>query len=316
MHRGAGVGPEGPTIEGYRVIRELGRGATAVVWLVQRDMDGRRFALKVPTEDAHLGRAEIEAILGRILDHPNLVPVVDILKVGGATALLMEHVDGPSLRGWLDENRSDPRLALALAHGIISGLAHCHDLGLIHRDLTPANILLETAPDGQLIPRITDFGLAKARVLQGQTLIGTAMGTPDYAAPEQLRDASSVDHRADVYSLGCILYELFTGERLFQDMDLYDRLVASKKPPAPELHRRAPDLAPDLVELIRQMLASDPEARPSALGRVRAQLEEHMPWIRPVAPTAEPSPALILGGLVALAFAVVLVTGLAGALLP
>ena len=300
-------------IDGYTQIRKIGSGSMAEVYLVERDRDQRRFAIKLPHSNApNPERADLEGILGGILDHPNVVPVVEVLRVEGRTALVMEYVDGPSLRDWLASNDPGFELALSLAHGLVSGVKHCHEIGLIHRDLNPSNVLVATAPDGQLVPRVTDFGLAKAQVLKGQTIVGTAMGTPDYAAPEQLRDASSVDARADVFSLGCLLYELFAAEPLFKDDNPYQRIVASKSAPAPQLTELAPDLPEPLVVLIRQMLATDPAERPSELGYVLERLEPYMPWLQaPEEPeSALPGP-VVLGGLVGVGLVAVVAVGLA-----
>jgi serine/threonine-protein kinase len=134
----------------------------------------------------------------------------------------MEYIEGPSLDTALQRKRLTLQQAYLLFRGIVDGVRHAHRLGLVHRDLKPANVLLATTSRG-ILPKVTDFGIAK--VVEGETTghtrAGVAMGTPQYMAPEQIRDAATVDKRADVFSLGCILYELVTGRRAFP----YDDIV-------------------------------------------------------------------------------------------
>ena len=154
--------------------------------------------------------------------HPNIVSVSDVLDVGGVPGLLMEYIEGPSLDQWTYRYRPALHEALAVYRGIVAGVAHAHDNGLIHRDIKPGNILLQVGADG-IVPKVTDFGLAKFAQVSDfpkRTQPGTTMGTLQYMSPEQMRDASKVDHRADLR--GCILYELICGVPPFQGEDLVE----------------------------------------------------------------------------------------------
>ena len=190
----------------------------AEVWAVRHRLLGTRYALKLLTRGT-AGQTERLLAEGRAqarLRHPNIVPVQDVLPVGDALGLVMPLIQGPPLDQLLRRYRPTHAEAVALIRAITRGLAHAHSHGLIHRDLKPANVLLE-AQDGRWVPRIADFGLVKdTDDAPGLTRIGTMMGTLNYAAPEQLLDAASVDHRADLFSLGVILVELLAGTRPFQ----------------------------------------------------------------------------------------------------
>jgi len=209
----------GVVVDRYLVQDELGRGGMATVYRVQHTSLGTIHALKVL--DVHSADIRDRMLLeGRIqanLQHVNIVAVTDVVDVDGAPGLIMEFIDGAPLDAFLAGHRPSPEQIDGLARGILTGVAAAHDRGLVHRDLKPGNVLLEVVND-TLVPKITDFGLAK--VLQAKrgahaTRTGVAMGSPAYMAPEQIHDSSNVDHRADIWSLGVLLYELVTGRRPF-----------------------------------------------------------------------------------------------------
>ena len=211
----------GDTIERYEVVELLGVGGHAAVYRMRHTTLDSEHALKL----VNLPRDDIRARLiqeGRIqarLRHPNIVPVTDVLDVHGVPALLMPYVDGPDLGRWLERHHPvDLGTALQVFQDIVQAVHSAHESGLVHRDLKPANILMDHH-GRKWRPRVTDFGIAK--IMDGpdgavRTRSGIGMGTPAYMAPEQIADAAHVDHRADIFALGCILYELLTGQRLFQ----------------------------------------------------------------------------------------------------
>ena len=166
------------------------------------------------------------------LRHPNIVSVTDVLEVQGAPALVMEYVDGPALDAWLLEHKPTIDEALWLFRGIVRGVSAAHERGVVHRDLKPANILLSRTNEG-IVPKVTDFGLVKSvSDTKGHTQTGLALGTPEYMAPEQIRDASEVDQRADMFALGCILYELVCHRRAFgrpDKMSTFNAIVSGSR---------------------------------------------------------------------------------------
>jgi len=214
----------GDTIDKYQIVDLLGRGGMALVYKVRHTQLGSLHALKLlfNTSPDVCRRLINEGRAQASLRHPHLVAVTDVIDVDGVPALLMEYVDGPPLDLWLPKNALTPPDALALFRGIVRGMGHAHYRGVVHRDLKPANILLAVTGEG-LVPKVTDFGLVKAvGVEEGATRTGMALGTPNYMAPEQIADASSVDQRADVFALGCILYEIVAGGRVFEGSNSFD----------------------------------------------------------------------------------------------
>jgi serine/threonine-protein kinase len=263
----------GSVIDRYTVEGVLGEGGMAIVYRVRHNVLGTRHALKILT----IGNSEVqrrlkqEGMLQAQLQHPNIVTVTDVLEIGGAPALVMEFVDGPPLDQLLRQTRLTLPQADSLARGILDGVGHAHDQGLVHRDLKPGNIILKVAQSG-FVPKVADFGLAK--VVEGggmsKTRTGSTMGTPHYMSPEQIRDAKNVGPASDVFALGAILYELVTGHRAFEGEDLLTifNAVASGQYTHPTVY--APDLPPHMLAAIEQALRVDPAARPPTVAALKA----------------------------------------------
>ncbi|MEL6342366.1 MAG: serine/threonine-protein kinase [Myxococcota bacterium] len=252
----------------YEVVVHIATGGFAEVYRL-RDLRTDRFvALKVLREPgSYLSRFRREARLLSGLKHPNLVRFIELVDLGRTVGILMDFVDGPTLRQLLRSERPGPQDTMRLGEGILSGMAVAHAAGLVHRDIKPSNILLKRTSSG-LIPQIADFGLVKnvKGLDEVRTVTGTRLGTPGYMAPEQLRDAARADARADVFSLGCVLYELLCGQRPFNDKNpmLYLYSVHTGDFPAPkELNPSLPD---ELVQLLNESLQTKPGDRPSSAG--------------------------------------------------
>jgi hypothetical protein len=264
----------------YEVLDRVGQGGLASVYRVRHVELGSIFALKLlevhrPQLRARLleeGRAQASLV------HPNVVRVSDVLLYEGMPVLLMEFVEGPSLDQLLQSGRLDLGTALDIAIGITRGLRAAHTRGLVHRDLKPSNVLLARTAAGWL-PKLADFGLVKViredqQTLRAPTQAGVAMGTPQFMAPEQIRDAANVDHRADLYSLGCLLYLLLTGTMPFVGSDLlqlHDQILLGAHPPSVRL----PELPRALDRLVMRLLKANPAARPISCGEVLSVLESH-----------------------------------------
>ena len=213
----------GDQIERYTVERRLGEGGMATVYLVRHRTLDSLHALKV----LHHGDRERLVREGRLqsrLRHPNVVSVTDVIDVGDALGLVMEYVDGPDLRAWMRQHPPTRQRALEVFQGIREGVAQAHRLGVVHRDLKPGNVLLERLPKGGWRPKVADFGIATAAGAEGGiTRTGVVMGTPEYMAPEQMR--GHCDHRADLYALGAILYELMHGAPAFTGATFYELVL-------------------------------------------------------------------------------------------
>jgi predicted ATPase len=257
----------GQRIGEYEVDGLIGRGGMAEVWGVHHAVSGTRHALKVltaasPTQQRRLIR---EGNAQQGLSHANLLAVEAILEVDGAPALVMPLVEGPSLAELLKGEPLDLEICLALGRAVALGLAHAHERALVHRDLKPANILLQPE-GGRVVPKVADFGLVKAEDTQLQTRSGDIFGTPAYASPEQLREARSVDQRADLWSLGVTLAEAIQGRRPFEGSSV-GAIVLS--------HMNPPDLSgvPELVRpLLTALLRRRPEQRPGSAAEVAQAL--------------------------------------------
>jgi serine/threonine-protein kinase len=246
-------------IDRYIVEEVLGEGGVAKVYRVRHVHLKSNHALKV----LQVAHEEVQRRMineGRSqasLQHPNVLGVTDAILYRGRPCLVMEYVDGPTLYELLDDCRLSLDEALELFRGIVRGMDAAHRHGLVHRDLKPDNVLLATVDEG-VVPKIADFGLVK--VLSSgdggpKTQDGTFMGTPEYMAPEQVVDAGAVDQRADMFSLGCILYEMvcgqlaFDGKNHFEILSLITRLEYT---PPQELN---PDLPDNVVAAINRLLA-------------------------------------------------------------
>ncbi len=210
------------------------------------------------------------------LRHPNVVSVIDVVEIGTQSALVMEYVDGTTLEDLLVRDPPSPALALELGRGIVAGVAAAHRAGFVHRDLKPANVLLARC-DGGWLPKVTDFGLAKLLDTDDgiqSTRSGMVMGTPCYMSPEQIRSPNAVDHRADVFSLGCILYELATGTVAFPGddvLEIFTRIAAGRYVPPLE---RVPDLHPGFAAAIEGALRTDRGERTPDCDALLAALPE------------------------------------------
>jgi WD40 repeat protein len=255
-------------IEGYRILKEIGRGGMGVVYLAQQHRLNRLVALKMILA-GHLAGAEdrvrflLEGELLARLNHPNFVQVYEVGTIEISPGVLqpylvLEHIDGGNLKGRLAKAPPSFREAAELMLVLARAMAVAHAQGIIHRDLKPANVLISR--DGTL--KITDFGLAKE--LGGNSSLtptGLTVGTPSYMAPEQARGAASAGPAADVYALGAILYELLAGRPPFAaDTPVDVILQVLEKTPAAVTSFRA-DVPRDLETICLKCLEKDPRSR-------------------------------------------------------
>ncbi len=263
----------GEHVDRYVVEELLGKGGMGTVYRVRHKHLNSLHALKLlHVVDPQMRRRMIDEGRSQArLRHPNVVSVTDALVHRDRPCLVMEYVDGPSLYQLLHTCRLSLDEALEIFRGVLRGVDAAHRHGIVHRDLKPDNVLLQPTEDDGVIPKVSDFGLAKVLVpAKGSkpiTRAGAFLGTPEYMAPEQMRDASDVDHRADLFSLGCILYELVTGELAFEGTGIHgtiDRVMRLDYEP-PEKY--APDLPPRVRDAIRRLLAPR-DQRPADCGEV------------------------------------------------
>ncbi len=256
----------GTRVDRYTVLSRIGEGGIAVVYKVRHNGLGSLHALKVLSLPLLSVRERLvqEGQLQASLRHENIVAVTDIIDVEGAPGLVMELVDGPNLETLLSQYRPPLDEAESIVSGICRGVACAHRLGMIHRDLKPANVLIALSL-ARPIPKIADFGLARligaAPTGTRHTRTGQTLGTPSYMAPEQIRDARTVGLRADIFSLGAILYEIVCGQQAFPGDDIltvFSAIASGEYAPPRSL---VPGLPLRVVRAIKGALEVDPEKR-------------------------------------------------------
>src|SRR5665647_1927418 len=262
----------------YEIGDELGRGGMAVVYSAVHRRDGRRVAIKVlpPQKAFNAGARERfvrEARLAAALNHPGIVPVYAAAVRGDIAYFAMALVEGESLGKRLarDEQFSIAHAQFILAE-VADALSYAHAAGVVHRDIKPDNILLDSATGR---PMVTDFGIARALDDDTHmTLEGVALGTPAYMSPEQARGSLGLDARADIYSLGVVGYQLLTGRVPFTAPNTPALLVKQvSERPAPLLELR-PDIPLYMVAAIDGALEKKPSARWPSASAFRAALGE------------------------------------------
>ena len=270
--------------ERYRIIGLLGRGGMGEVYRANDLKLGQPVALKfLPPATAKnpqlLARFHSEVSIARQVSHPNVCRVYDIGEVDGSTFLSMEYVDGEDLRSLLRRiGRLPGDKAIEIARKLCAGLAAAHDKGVLHRDLKPANIMIDGR--GQVL--ITDFGLAAlAGQLEGAHLRD---GTPAYMAPEQLA-GKEVSVRSDIYALGLVLHEMFTGKRAFED--------GSARTTPTNVTSLAKDIDPLVERVILRCLDVEPRNRPASALAVAAALPGGDPLAAALAAGDTPTPAMV-----------------------
>jgi tRNA A-37 threonylcarbamoyl transferase component Bud32 len=253
----------------YRITEHLAKGGMGEVYLARHDIMEREAAVKLLhvelSDKRHLvDRFLNEARAAASIRHPGIVEVFDVGHVDGRAYIVMEYLRGELLASRLARTRIDVDKVLLLTRQIAGALGAAHACGIIHRDLKPDNIFIVPDPDvvGGERTKILDFGIAK--LLESQSVVHTAkgalFGTPTYMAPEQCQDAAQVDRRADLYSLGCIVYELLAGTPPFGRGGM-ELIAAHLRDQPPPLRDRAPHVSAALESIVMGLLAKDPDER-------------------------------------------------------
>lgn len=270
----------GALIDGrYEITGLVGEGGMGRVYAAEHRFLGRRVALKMLHKDAQTSAENVqrfrqEALLTTRIGHPGIVEVLDCATLpDGRIYMVMELLDGESLEEAM-ERPGPADLRLGWLAEIATAVAAAHRVGVIHRDIKPANLFLATGADGQTIPKILDFGIAKAKGEAGvQTKAGALLGTPYYLAPERAL-SRPLDARADLYSLGVILYEMLTGDVPFVGETMMEVVGHHIHSPPLDPRQAAPSrpIPAKLAELTLSLLAKDPELRPADGDLVAASL--------------------------------------------
>jgi YVTN family beta-propeller protein len=266
----------GSVLGDFRIEGELGHGGMGVVYRATQVSLGRPVALKViasalSDQAGFRDRFVRESRLAASLDHPNVIPVYAAGEEDGVLYIAMRYVEGTDLRALVARERAlDPLRAAGVIAQVASALDAAHERGLVHRDVKPANVLVAARGGGEHV-YLTDFGLTKRSASDSRlTAAGEWVGTLDYVAPEQVR-GDSIEPRADIYALGCVLYELLTGEVPFPRENELAKLWAHISDEAPSALELAPDVPPALAAVAERAMAKDPKdrfAEAGMMGRV------------------------------------------------
>ncbi len=271
----------------YRVESLLGAGAMGVVYLVEHVHMRKRFALKVLSA-AVSGNADVvqrfeqEALAAAHVDHPNVAAARDFGRTqSGDFYLVLDYVAGECLRDIVEKGPVPIDRTIAIAKQMCSALAKAHQLGVVHRDLKPENVMIVTDEGGDTV-KILDFGIAKVRDVEDAlprsnriaTRAGLVFGTPDYMSPEQAL-GEAIDGRADLYSLGVMLYEMLTGKPLYETNDPVAMLSRHITAPVPRMAERAPGVVvPGALEaIVRKLLEKVPDDRYTSAAELAEALE-------------------------------------------
>ncbi len=265
----------------YEIVRELGRGGMGVVYLARNKLMGRLEVLKViggqlverpGVRDRFLREVQSAAKL----QHKNIVTAYSAMRLGESIVLAMEFIDGEDLAKMVKSRGPLPVVhACYFIYQAALGLQHAHERGMVHRDIKPANLIFATEGKKGVV-KVLDFGLAKVtsegQADSGLTREGQMLGTPDFIAPEQIRDAQSADIRADIYSLGCTFYYLLTGRPPFRGDHLWDLYQAHFSMDAQPVNLVRPEVPVELAAVVAKMMAKEPGRRFQTPGEVAQAL--------------------------------------------
>ena len=281
-------------LRNWKLLRHLGSGGMSSVYLAEHQHMHHRVALKVlpksrVNDSSYLARFRREARAAASLDHPNVVRAYDVDNDDDIHYLVMEYVEGRDLHVMV---KAEGPLAYETAADYVrqaaDGLAHAHQIGLVHRDIKPANLLVDLKGTVKVLDlglaRFSDDGKASLTVAHDENVLGTA----DYLAPEQALNSHEVDHRADIYSLGCTLYYLLTAHAPFPEGTLPQRLMAHQTREPASIAVDRPDAPPGLLEICARMMAKKADERYATAAHVREALGEWLNGPRTPEPMAAP----------------------------
>ena len=270
--------PAGTRLGPYEILEPLGAGGMGEVYRARDTRLRRDVAIKVlPEAIAHGGaweRFEREARAASALNHPNICAVFDVGEADGRQFLVMELLEGKTLRDYLGKEPAEPATASALAVQIADALEAAHGKGIVHRDIKPGNIMVT----GREHVKVLDFGLAKhaslntdeTRTLDSLTAAGTVVGTPSYIAPEILQ-GKEADARSDLWALGVVLYEMLSGRLPFRGVTMFEvssGILREDPPPLPST------VSYQLEGIVERCLKKDPSARYQNASEVRLALQK------------------------------------------
>jgi eukaryotic-like serine/threonine-protein kinase len=252
----------GQSLGDYAILQELGKGGFGRVYKVEHTITGRREAMKVLAASNANAGDQAERFLREIrlqasLSHPHIAVVHTAFWVNDDLALVCELLEGESLQQILERQAPTQQQAMEIMSQVLDALSYAHARGIIHRDISPANIFVTASGTVKII----DFGLAKAATDLRLTREGSPIGAAHYMSPEQIRGAQDIDARTDIYSCGVVLYELLTGKKPFEGDNAFDIMKAQTEQTPPSPMEANPQISTALSEIVLRALAKKPEAR-------------------------------------------------------
>ena len=294
----------GTVIERWKILRKIGEGGMGRVFEAEHQDLGKHVAIKIlhpvysRTPDV-VARFRMEARAASMIGHPNIIEITDSgITVDGSFYFVMELLEGMDLAEKLEQSPNLPVAeVLPIALQIAQALEVAHNINIIHRDLKPENIFLINREGNPNFVKVLDFGIAKSLMDDAikRTTPGMAMGTPEYMAPEQATGKQS-DGRADIYSLGAVLYEMFAGKAPIHGSTPMDILIRKAIEDPVDLATLRPDIPPPVAQLVMRMLSRSPELRPQSMGELATELSRCMAdvaagVVHPPSPTQKPKSA-------------------------
>ena len=277
MGAGDGEPAVGRSIGPFKLEAVLGEGGMGVVYRAVREGSGETVALKVlkralSGDDVFRRRFDREARIAGQLEHRHLVPVLEHGELDGVPYLAMRYVDGMSLDARIKDGLLPLEETIRIISEIASGLDSLHREGLVHRDVKPANVLI----DGDMSASLTDYGLARGMAYTVLTRPGEVMGTLDYLAPE-LISGNEASPASDVYALGCTAYECFTGAAPCAGVSIFEVATSHIDEEPPDPREARPELPPDLAWALVQAMVKDPARRPTTALAYATMLQAAAP---------------------------------------
>lgn len=291
----------------YYIWDRIGVGGMGEVFRARHTITRKEVALKVVLADKELDETALkrfhrEARVAAKLNHPNIVGLLETGQDGARHYIAMEFVDGKDLARIVAKEGPLPvHIACDIIRQAAEGLQHAHSQGLVHRDIKPSNILVtQRGKDGLGFAKVLDMGLARTQAVApgappknndlnptpytALTRDGAVIGTADYMAPEQAVNSSSVDHRADIYSLGCTFYFLLSGKALFEDGTPIEKLLKHQMDEPVNIRQIRPDVPQDVARILHRCLAKKPENRLPSCADIARKLQ---PWCVPGGPPSD-----------------------------
>jgi serine/threonine protein kinase len=266
----------------FRVVSELGRGAMGVVYRAEDTTLGRTVAVKTISltggtreeRDIHEGRFLQEARAAGGMSHPAIITIYEMGREGDTAFIAMELLEGRELRDLIRDASLTPARTVTIAATVAEALGYAHERGIVHRDIKPGNIMVLT--DGRV--KIMDFGIARHREPTVKTQTGVLLGSPQYMAPEQIV-GQPFDHRADIFSLGLVLYEMLTGVKPFAGEDIPELTFKVANMAAKPPSHIAQDLPPVLDYIVARALQKRPDERYQTAGELARDLRAALPEV-------------------------------------